>query len=233
MKIVSKIMLLCLFLGGLGESGFLWGQALPQSGQRVGLYISSRSFGYAPDFFIEVAQFLKLEEDRSNIGKMKNELIIRLGDELARQLQALSDADTVYFLNANLELGRAMLAAYDTAKGYLLDPDPVLQELDQVLVIDPFFIASRNHRSVFIRSNRMISQNIPVKKARFTVILIEPQRPRIPYPTEVCYDDLKSAKPTLTFDFMSQESQMGLYLSQVFSQWWGQWSGELSGSCAE
>lgn len=201
-------------------------------GKAVGFYISSRTLDYHPDFYIEVAQFLKVEDDRSNVGKMKNEFIIRVGDILTWQLQAQTGADTIYFLNADMERGRAMLAAYDTAQGYLLDPDPVLQQLDYVLVLDPFEINSRNHRSVYIRSNRMITENIPVKRTRFTMTLIEPVRPRMPKRTQVCYDDLSSNKPQdIIFDFLQDESKMGRYLSQVFSQWWNQWWLGAAGNC--
>lgn len=231
MKIVFKSFViligLLIFVGVQSQAQDDW------KGKTAGVYISSRSFGYDADFFIEVAQFLKQEEDRSNIGKMKNEFIIRVGDLLTAQLQEMTGADTIYFLNADMTRGRAMLAAYDTARGYLINPDPVLQELDYVLVIDPFYIHSRNHRSVYIRSNRMITENIPVKKARFSVTLIETVRPRIPKLTKVCYDDLSSDKPELVFDFLQEESKMGKYLSQVFSQWWGQWQQGVPAGCGE
>lgn len=206
-------------------SSFLSAQSStrPLSGEKIGVFISSKSCGYASPFFIEIAQFLKQKEDRSNIGKMKSEFIIRFGSLFVEQLQLLTNADTVIFLNGDIERGRAFLAAYDSVTRGLIRPGAPLQSLDRVLVIDPLFIHSRKHRSVFIRSNRVITEYIPVKLAELTVVSLRMTQPRNPHITEVCYDDFDSPKPTLQFDFLKEDSKMGLYLSQTFSQWWAQW----------
>ena len=55
--------------------------------------------------FLPAAQFLKIKEDRSYAGELKSELLIRIGESLCTQLQSLSGADTVYFVNADLSKG--------------------------------------------------------------------------------------------------------------------------------
>ncbi len=233
MKIVSNLtscIFCCLFF--LHSPIFSQdGSIQDWSGEKVGVFISSRSLSYDLDFNIQVAQFLKIEEDRSNVGKMKNEFIIRLGELFSAQLQEKSNADTVYFLNADLKRGRALLEAYDTLSGNLLRPDPVLTELDHILIIDPLHIRSRIHRSVYIRSNRMITDYIPVKNTRLTVLYLNPQQPRQPQSVQVCYDEIEGPKRTTSFSFLEDKSRLGTYLSQVFSQWWLQFWLDQPGNC--
>ncbi|MEM9987839.1 MAG: hypothetical protein AAF804_22335, partial [Bacteroidota bacterium] len=147
------------------------------------------------------------------------------------QLQEKSNADTVYFLNADLKRGRALVEAYDTLSGNLFRPASVLTELDHILIIDPMHIRSRIHKSVYIRSNRMITDNIPVKNTRLTVRYLDPARPKQPQSLQVCYDEINGPKRTTSFSFFEDESRLGTYLSQVFSQWWLQFWLDLPSNC--
>lgn len=203
----------------------------PLRGQRIGVFISAKALRYASPFFIDVAQFLQQEEDRSNVGQMKSEFIIRLGWLFTEQLQAASGADTVFFLNADLQKGRAFLAAYDSATQSLIRPGEALTTLDQVLVVEPLHIDARKHRSVYVASNKLITRYTSVKHADLTVVQIRLPQPRNPKPTRVCYDGLDSPKPDLAFDFLKGESKLGLFLSELFSQWWAQWQGGAPSLC--
>jgi hypothetical protein len=187
---------------------------------------------YASPFFIEVAQFLQQEEDRSNVGKMKSEFIIRLGLLFTEQLQALSGADTVYFLNGDVSKGRAFLAAYDSTTQSLIRPGEALQALDQVLVVEPLAIDARKHRSVYVASNKLVTRYTSVKHASLSVVAIRMVQPRNPSVTKLCYDDLDSESPTLYFDFLQDQSSMGMFLSELLSQWWAQWQlGAAEATC--
>jgi hypothetical protein len=188
--------------------------------QKIGLYLSSSSFQVADELDLEVSQFLTQgTEDRSWVGQPKRELMIRLGDLLCTQLQALSGANTVYFLNGDLERGRAFRDAY-LGERDLMRPAPALADLDQVLVLSQFALDTRRHRSVYIRSNRMITEYIPVKRIELQVSAFDPAQGGSPTLTRVCYDDLNSTKPAWHFDFYREASELGKYLSRVFSQWW-------------
>lgn len=221
----------CLWVGCHALSLSAQGQPAPLRGQKVGVFISAKATRYATPFFIEVAQFLKQEEDRSNVGKMKSEFIIRMGWLFTEQLQELSGADTVYFLNGDLKKGRAFLAAYDSATQTLIRPGEALQALDLVLVLEPFHIDARKHRSVYVASNKLVTRYIPVKQADFSLVALRMEQPRNPKPTRVCYDDLNDKRSELYFDFLKGESKMGMFLSEVFSQWWAQWQMGEAGTC--
>jgi len=208
-----------------GQSADSW------QGKKLGIFISSRGLSYHPDFHLEVAQFLKLEEDRSNEGRMKSEFIIRLGELLVPQFQEVTGADTVIFLNADLTRGRDFVSAYDTMTSTLQAPSAELKELEDIWVIEPFKLDSRVHNSVFIRSNRMITERIPIKRTRMIISRVDPGREVDTRIQRVCYDDLQKEKPALQFDILMKESKMGKYLSFLFSQWWLQEIGTLEGTC--
>ncbi len=230
MKKLSLI-ICCLWFGSHACLLSAQGQHAPLRGQKVGVFISAKATRYDTPFFIEVAQFLQQEEDRSNVGKMKSEFIIRMGWLLTEQLQALSGADTVYFLNGDLKKGRAFLAAYDSATQTLIRPGEALQALDWVLVLQPFHIDSRKHRSVYVASNKLVTRYTPVKQADLSMVALRMDQPRNPKPTRVCYDDLNHERQELYFDFLKGESKMGMFLSEVFSQWWAQWQLGENGHC--
>ena len=191
-------------------------------GKTVGVYFSSKAFSYPDEFYLAISQFLTLDDDRSWIGQMKAEFMIRLGWMYIEQLQEVAETDTVYFLNAELGMGRAFQRIYDAENATIGKPGEDLAELDLVLVINPFSIQSRIHKSVFIRSNRMITERIPVKTCQFNITLFDLHNPSLVLPTEICLDDQSGPKPEWHFDFYMQKSSMGKFLSKCFSQWWAQ-----------
>ena len=188
----------------------------------IGVYISSKTFSYPDEFYLPISQFLTLDDDRSWVGQMKAEFMIRLGWMYIEQLQALAQADTVYFLNAELGMGKAFQQIYDVENNIIGKPGEELAELDMVLVINPFTIQSRMHKSVFIRSNRMITERVPIKTCQFTVTLYDLHNLSLTLPTSICIDNQKSPNPAWHFDFHLQKSSMGKFLSKCFSQWWAQ-----------
>lgn len=197
----------------------LQAQSIATQPSRLGLYLSSKGFEYSESLYLEISQFLTLDDDRSAAGRMKSEFIIRLGWMLCEQIQRLSGADTVYFLNADLAMGRAWQGTYQPGQARL-SGKPVLDSLDQVLVINPFHLSTRTQRSVYIRSNRMITDRIPVKKVSFQVLAFDPARQQLTTQVDICMDDLRSPKAPAHFDLFEQGSPLGKFLSKSFSQWW-------------
>ena len=202
------------------------------AGKRLAVYMSSKTFTLAEAFDMEVTQFLTVDEDRSWVGRMKEEFMIRIGWLFTEQLQALSGADTVIFLNADLPRGRAFLDTYDPETGRLRRSAPeALQDIDHILVLSPFTLGSRIHRSVYIRSNRMISERIPVEVVDLTFTWLVPRAPSQVRSSRVCYDRLETPRPAEPFDLHAGRSHLGKVLSQVFSQWWDQEQGTRPSAC--
>lgn len=207
------------------------GQELNENGQDVGLFISSKSFSYSEDFYKEVSQFLTLDDDRSWVGKMKSEFIIRMGWLLQEQLQKLEQTDTLYFMNAEAKLGRALLSSYDFESRRYKTPHEELKLLRKIYVLNSFEINTRKHRSVYIRSNRMITEYIPVMVLSFNISIIDPKNPTNVVQTEVCFDAQTSSTETDYFDLHAERSAMGKFLSKSFSQWWFQLLNNIPSNC--
>ncbi|MEZ4827405.1 MAG: hypothetical protein R3C61_14165 [Bacteroidia bacterium] len=190
-------------------------------GKHVGLYISAKEFEIPEDQNIPVTQFLTIGEDRSYAGRLKSEFMIRLGWMLAEQLQAVSLADSVHFLNADLPKGKAMQDAWDPVRNRLFRPNEVLNELDYILVLSPFTMTTRIHKSVYIRSNRMVTDRITVRMTEMRVTQFLVSDPTEVRNYHICFDEQASEKPKeLYFDFYQAQSPMGKYLSLLFSRWW-------------
>jgi hypothetical protein len=201
------------------------------SGQKVGLYISSKGVTIDNAFNLHMAQFLKQEEDRSGTGRIKTEFIIRVGTLLADQLQALTQADTVIFLNGDLQYGAAFQQAWDPEQARIAYADEGLQDLDMVVVLDTFEMDARIHNSVYIRSNKMITERIPVKVTRLRLNWADPTQTRQLTPQYVCFDEISSPAPRPAVQFGADNTAMGQYLNRLFSQWWAQAAEGVPGAC--
>lgn len=219
MKISFRHFLLSGIL--LLPSSGLFAQADLLADKNVGVYFSSRAVSYEQEFYLPIAQFVTQEDDAAWNGRLKSEFLIRLGWMLTEQLQEVAGADSVYFMNADMAMGRAMQEGYQHEEGVLDRSKEDLQALDFVLVLDEFDMDTRIHRSVFIRSNKMVSENIPIKTASFQMRMFDMDNEELVLSTRVCLDDQNSPIPAKWhFDFSRTTSGMGKFLSKVFSTWW-------------
>jgi len=216
----------------MGIQGCL-AQANLMQGKNIGIYISSSNFTITDGYYMPVAQFLSIEEDRSSIGEMKAELMIRVGELLSEQLIKVAMADSVYFLNADIYKGRYFQKFYSTKTNRLTD-SLTLENTDLVLVINKMDLSIRQHRSVYIRSNQMYTQKIPVKVAEMSITLLDPVVPDLALEAHTCFDEQKDKKVEMSFDFYQSDSKLGLFFSYLFSRWWYQLQeGELDNCYAE
>lgn len=228
-----RLFILFLFLSFLSLPQGLRAQDLDQDARNMGLFISSKNFSFSEDFYKEISQFLTLGEDRSWAGKMKPEFIIRTGWLLQEQLQKIENVDSLYFLNAEPKLGRALLDSYNFESRRFNASDPSLKSLEKIFIINSFSIIKRKHRSVFIRSNKMYTEYIPIMVLSFNISVIDPKNPSEARQTEVCFDAQKSSTDAKYFDLYAKQSQVGKLLSNSFSQWWSQLLNGIPSNCVE
>ena len=201
-------------------------------GKKIGVYVSSRAFEMNEDFYLQAAQFLKLKEDRSYTGELDTELLIRIGEIFCKQLQSLAEADTVFFLNADVEKGYAFQEAFDSEQNKLTGK-VTIKDTDMLVVMSRMKLSTRSHRSVFIRSNRMFTERVKVKKADVSMSLFDPALPELSLVAQLCFDEYNSPKRPAHFDFYGAESPFGKFMGRVFSQWWWQLEEGIPSSCEE
>jgi len=225
-RLVSTILVFCTTLGCLSAQNYQ-----DFKGMTVGVYISGKNFNLDPTFDRKYVQFLKQgQEDRSFAGKLKNEVIIELGKLLEEQLPLATEADSVVFMNAYPSLGKAFQSAYNARS----KPDEeleALKELDYIIFLETYELSKRIHKSVFIRSNRMITERIPVEKVNFTVLVFKPSNLALVGAFELCFDRLKDKPVERYFDFYAENSPCGKFLSDCFSAWWLQLAQASDFSC--
>ncbi|MCB0855126.1 MAG: hypothetical protein KDD63_23050 [Bacteroidetes bacterium] len=207
-------------------------QVNPFKGKKTGVYFSSKGFSYPEELYLYVNQFIKVDDEGAWAGQQKEEFMIRLGWLLCDQLQALTGADSMYFLNADLPKGKAFRDAYDPVNNRMITPEESLKNLDYILVISPFELTTRVHKSVFIRSNRMVTDRIDVKILKFQTSLFRANGDRDPRIINICFDEQTGPKPVETyFDFYRKDSSMGKFLSWGFSHWWDAVASGSEGNC--
>lgn len=211
----------------------MWGQANLLEGKRIGLYVSSSQFSLPGDYYMATAQFLKIGEDRSGVGDLKAELMIRLGNMLADQLKEVALCDSVSFLNADMYKGRLLQQMYDRETNQLKDTLSQLEGIDLILVLNELDLQIRNHRSVFFQSNNMITKKVKVKHAEMSATLLDPLAPELTLQFRSCFDEQQSPKTNYFFDFYQKESPLGDFFSQLFSRWWYQMQEGTADSCPE
>lgn len=232
MKEISQVM--CLAAVMLLSSSSALAQANLLADKNIGVYFSSRAVSYEQEFYLPIAQFVTQEDDAAWNGRLKSEFLISLGWMLTGQLQETAGADSVYFMNADMTLGRAMSEGYQAEEGILDRNTEALKQLDFILVLDEFDMDTRIHRSVFIRSNKMVSENIPIKTASFRMRIFDMDNEELVLSTRVCLDDQKTPRPSYWhFDFYRTTSPMGKFLSKVFSTWWELMLAGESSNCPE
>ncbi|MEM7658979.1 MAG: hypothetical protein AAF399_22845 [Bacteroidota bacterium] len=227
---ISGMLLGCFLLPPLFGSAQSYTELL--AGQRIGVYFSGQGFSFSDQHRISIGQFIQVDNTEAWQGRLKSEFLVQLGWLFSEQLQYVAKADTVLFLNADPKLGQVMQEKYLVESQKFRGNPPELAHLDWIIVVNPMNIGTRIHKSVFIRSNRMISERVPVSVGNMTIALHDPERLGEEKYFEVCFDKQKSKPPTSTFDFHRSDSPFGRFLSHWYSQWWEQMRGE-AGLCEE
>ncbi|RMG26196.1 MAG: hypothetical protein D6730_09580 [Bacteroidetes bacterium] len=210
----------------LAQSEFL-------SESRIGIYFSSREFSFNEDYYLYITQFLKIKEDRSYSGDMKPELLIRLGEMLTAQLQEVTGADTVFFVNADLKRGQRFMQVYQQDEGRLITGTDNLDDMDYILVLDHLRLTTRSTRAVYIRSNQMIPEKVIVKKANMHFSVFDTRQAQPIWGVEVCFDERATPKVPYAFDFHNEQSNFGRFMARLFSQWWHQMQDGQASNCDE
>lgn len=200
-------------------------------GMQIGVFVRSSAFTVDEQFNLKIGQFLQQGEDRSFVGDLNRELIIQMGELLCQEIQRVSQADTVYFLNGQPEMARGLQQGLNTRNMELSAAPQSIQGLDQIWVISPFHIGSRIHKSVYIRSNRMYTERIPVEVLQFEMHGYKPAELSYHRVEKVCFDRMQHRVGTRYMDLFERQSQFGQFLSDGFSQWWAQWEFREVSNC--
>ena len=222
---------LLLFGWGFNHLPTLNAQSEILAEKKIGFYVSSRKFDFSEHYYIPIAQFLKIEDDRSYTGDIKTELLIRIGEMLTQQFPQISKADTAYFLNGDLRRGQQFIQVYQPDQSRLITGTDNLDGLDYIIILDSMSLKTRSVRSVYIRSNRMIPEKVIVKKANLHISIFDPNQATPIWNLEVCFDERSTPKVEESFDFFNQQSPLGKFISKAFSQWWYQMEDGRPSNC--
>ncbi|MEO0898309.1 MAG: hypothetical protein AAFY71_17990 [Bacteroidota bacterium] len=202
------------------------------SGKTIGLYITGKNFFLDATFDNQYVQYLQQgDEDRSYAGRLKTEVMIRLGSQLSEQLKVALDADSIVFMNAVPSKGRAFQQNYDSTLQSIRRKPSDLNDLDYIVFLEAFILKARYHRSVYIRSNRMITEKIPIMRLNMRMNVITPSSGKVIKTDQICFDKQTSRVENQIFDFYSKSSPTGKYLADCFTAWRLQQLGFKEFSC--
>jgi hypothetical protein len=203
----------------------------PAPGKTLAVYISGSQFSYSEDYYLPIAQFLKLGEDRSWGESEKAELLIRVGERLCDELQQSGKWDSVFFLNGEPRLAKAFLDNWEAGRQKL--GSQVLPETaaSEILVIEGIELSVRASNSVFIRSNRIISEKKRFFIGEMHFSMYDVQSGTLGIRTRTCMEEKYNGDVPLILDLFATESRLGNYLSRLFSRFWLQLTEGASGNC--
>ncbi|MEM6264367.1 MAG: hypothetical protein AAGI38_17770 [Bacteroidota bacterium] len=213
------LLLFCVLIGSITTRAQ---QPTDLKGKKLGFFIDSKTFSFDETYYLPAAEFLKVEEDRSAGAKVKNELMVRLGEIFVDQLQAATEADTVIFLNADLRRGKAFREVYTSGSKRMVKMPAALQGIDEVWVMGKMELTSRRENLSYIRSNRIVTQRLVVKVGQMQMVHFTlGGNNSAGETTQIIFDARKSTcKVPRTFDFFADSSSLGKFFSDLFSNWW-------------
>lgn len=215
--VVKKALLgFCLLFGWLS----LAAQQPNWTGKRIGLYVSSAGFTFSEDYYQDIAQFLFIGENRAQEANVKAELMIRFGETLARELQRVSAADTVYFINGDMARGKSFVQSYDARTGLLKPLGAEFKDTDAVLIVQGVDMKMRMVNSTYIRSNEMKNERKAVRVGRMETLYALVADVNAVRRTSAKYDAYSSQKVANPFIFSAQPSELGTFLGQLCATWW-------------
>ena len=218
MRGFSSILWAAVLVAGLFSAAQAQSSQLPLKGKRVAVYFSSRQFDFDDSYRIPLSQFIKSDEgDKAEIEDIKRQTLIALGRLFSEQLQAPTQADSVYFLNENPELGKTFIDRYDSDERTLESLGPKFAGTDLVLIVNPLNLTSYKTSSVYSRSNRIITDQITVKTARMSLEVFSPSTGQRLTVAETCMDERKTQVAANYFDLHMKSSKTGQFLGKLFT----------------
>lgn len=226
---MNKKRLLFPFLILLAFSAFA--QMPNLDGKTVGIYFSGKQFSFGDGDYMRMSQFLQVGDDRSWGENIKAEFLVRLGERLRLEMQIKTGADSVFFINSDMERGAAFLEVYRPDHNTLDMQSPLFRDTDIILVMTELAFSDRYIKSMVIRSNRMIPSRTRVHKARLAMSWFAVGKQASLFQTTTCYDEKLKKKIDPTMDIYHDDSPMGSFLSQLFSHWLIQSQEGLASDC--
>ena len=190
---------------------FIQAQQFKLKGQKAGIYLSSKAMSFDSDYHIWINQVLSLEDDRSWEDNQKVEFLIRLGKRWSAELQRISGADTVIFINGDVELGKQYL---ESGAVEMLRTG----KFDAVISLDSLFLETRSKRVNFIRSNKLLTAKRTIRHARMHSTVYRNGKP--PLTLSTCFDEDLHKFPPVLIDLYAEDSVLGKFCSGLLSQWW-------------
>jgi|GEM_PF-3489227 len=204
----------------------------PFKGKKVGVYISSKQFLFDPTYYMDIAQFLKVEIDRSQGENVKKELLVRMGELFSQELQRVSQADTCYFINGDPDKGRTFIKAFNAEYNSLTPLGASFADTDYVLILNEFSLENRFSNSLYIYSNKMFNKKVRVRVGELLITTFDVKGNFPIFQKESCLDEHQKEKPELSMDFLQKDSALGNFLSLLFSQFWMQVQTGEDSSCS-
>lgn len=143
------------------------GSGNPFAGKKVGLFVSTKSFGFTEEYYQAFGAFVR-DADSLELSKeeLRQAMAVKIGHFYAAQLQAQLGADSVFFINEQVGLAKSFIADYKDKKlsvNDYADKWPVAP--DYILTLDEWNWTTESKRVVATVSNRLVPLEKKAKRA--------------------------------------------------------------------
>lgn len=195
LRLLAAVAACCLLAAAVQAQGVSAEVPNPLAGQHVGIYLAKRQMRIAEPFHIPFAAFVQAQDSLGLVEEdLKTALAIKLGEYLTGHLTADLSAASAYYINANPDLARATIGAWD---GSNLDVAAMRAVLPggttRILVIDRLQFATRTQRGMVMYNNRLITDSKQVRQVRMLLYLADAATGRQLAAADVTWDDTQSA----------------------------------------
>lgn len=218
MRGFSRFLWAAIAVASLISAAHAQSPLFPLKGKRVAVYFSRKQFNFDDNYRIPLSQFIKADEGQlTEIEDIKRQTLVALGRLFSEQLRIPAQADSVYFLNENPDLGKVFIDHYDSEEGALEPLGPGFAGTDYVLIVNPLDLTSYKTSSVYSRSNRIITDQVVVKTARMSLEVFSPATGQRLTRAETCMDERKTSVTANYFDLHMKASKTGQFLGKLFT----------------
>ena len=210
------------------------GQLDMLSHKTIAVYFSKRQFGFDEEFNTALTQLLlKKNGDDYIVRDLKLETLILMGERTTQGLPTLTHADSSWFLNGNPEAAKIFMNAFNADSQNLKPLDGPFEGTDYVLVISGVNLGHYKTSSVYVKSNRILTESIQHSTGRVNVQLFHAKNGMLVFSGESCLDEKNIDNREAGIDLFCDTSPAGKFLSALITGGLSPICGKQVFSCPE
>ena len=187
-------------------------------GKKVAVYFSKRQFSFDEEFNTALSQLLIKKNGPGYIIKdLKLETLVLMGERSTSSLATIAEVDSSWFLNGDPEAAKMFINAFNADAQTLSPLSGPFAGTDYVLVVSGVTLGHYKTSSVFVKSNRILTESIQHSSGRVNVQLFYAKNGMLVFSGESCLDEKDIDSREAGVDLFCEISPAGRFLSALIT----------------